>query len=119
VDDVGERLAALEATLHVEIRRVHERIDLHISGLAGDIARIHQALDHLHETMEQRMRAIREVVQRDIQVQVEFPKWVAKLIVGTILTAVFLAGLTFLLKPGAESRRSYEPPTTPWTGGPQ
>ena len=117
MDELGQRLAALEATLHVEIRRVHEKIEQHISGVTSDITRINQALDHLQDVMDYRLRAIRETVEKEIQVQIEFPKWIAKLIVGTILTAIFLAGLTFLLRPGAESPRFYEPPTTPWPGG--
>ena len=111
MDDLGERLVAIEATLRTEVRSLHQKIEQHIQSLNGEVYRLREALRHLDEGMNRRMNEMHATIRLEMQGQLEFPKRVAWLIVSVVLAGLLGGAITLLFKVGTESQRVIDLPT--------
>lgn len=120
MDEIRERLGALEAELHAETRNLRAEMALTIAAVRGEVLDLKRRLDHIDECLDRQSAKISaaikdalEAVGDRIDAAVDFPKRVAWIIVSTIVVGFISALVAIVFSVGKESRRTLHLPTTP------
>ena len=110
------RINSLEDKI-TQLNKRQDSLDEYIYRRLNEVnERIEETMEHMSKKIDESVKVAREAFDQ----RMKFPERIAWMIVGTIMTGVLAAILCVVLKVGAESHRTYTPPTTaPFKGQPQ
>ena len=113
MDDFGDRLAALEATLSVEVRALHAMMAQHVQTINGEMFRVREGLKHIDDCLDRRLKELHGAIKDEVRDKVAFPTKFSWLLIAIIVTGVLGGIIAAAFKVGQESQRVITLPTTP------